>query len=172
MVQWKRIWLGTMNEAAGLIPGLAQGVKEPALPWAVVQVTDAARIWHCYGCAVGCSSNSTPSLGTSMCHGCGPKKTTTTTKILNVSGFTFRSIIHIYVCIHSLDFDPLDNEDPFTVLAMILALKKLLKPCEAASTIKSQVSIMTEVQRDSSESSPSFPWSINLVLTEGLCASF
>ena len=148
--------LTSIHEDVGVTPGLTQWVKDSVLPWAVVQVTDAARIWHCYGCAVGCSSNSTPSLGTSICHGCGPKKTTTT-KILNVSGFTFRSVIHIYVCIHSLDFDPLDNEDPFTVLAMILALKKRLKPCEAASTIKSQVSIMTEVQRDSSESCTFIP---------------
>ena len=34
------------------------------------------RIWCCCGCGVGYrhSSDSTPSLGTSMCCGCGPKK--------------------------------------------------------------------------------------------------
>ena len=36
------------------------------------------RIWHCHelGCGVGrrCSSNETPSLGTSICHEWGPKK--------------------------------------------------------------------------------------------------
>ena len=33
------------------------------------------RIWHCYGCGVGfsCSSDSTPSLGTSICRRCGCK---------------------------------------------------------------------------------------------------
>ena len=31
------------------IPGLAQWAKDPALPGAVVQVTDAAGILHCYG---------------------------------------------------------------------------------------------------------------------------
>ena len=30
-----------------------------------------AQIWHC------CSSSATPSLGTSICHGCAPKKTNT-----------------------------------------------------------------------------------------------
>ena len=40
-------------------------------------VTDAARILCCYGCGVGSSniSDETPSLGTSMCRGCGPKRT-------------------------------------------------------------------------------------------------
>ena len=36
-----------------LILALAQWVKDPGLLPAVVPVTDAARIWHCYGCDVG-----------------------------------------------------------------------------------------------------------------------
>ena len=32
-----------------LIPYLTQWVKDPALPQAVVQVADAAYIWHCCG---------------------------------------------------------------------------------------------------------------------------
>jgi len=37
----------------GLIPGLAQWVKDPALSQAEAQVTDAAQIWLCCGCGVG-----------------------------------------------------------------------------------------------------------------------
>ena len=35
----------------------------------------AAQIWRCCGCGVArsCSSDSTPGLGTSICHRCGPK---------------------------------------------------------------------------------------------------
>ena len=61
---------------AGSIPGLTQWVKDLGLPGAMVQVADAA--WSCVAVAVvqacSCSSNLTPSLGTFLCHGCGPKK--------------------------------------------------------------------------------------------------
>ena len=50
------------HEVAGSIPGLTQCVKDPALLW----------LW-CRQ-AGSCSSDSTPSLGTSMCRGCDPKK--------------------------------------------------------------------------------------------------
>ena len=65
------LWLSRLRtqhsvcEDVGLICGLAQWVKGSILPQAVVWVTDAAQIWHCYGCGIGwsCSSDSIPSCG-------------------------------------------------------------------------------------------------------------
>ena len=64
------------HDVAGSIPDLAQWVKHLALPRAVVQVEDTARIWHSVAVAQagGNSSDQTPSLGTSICHDCSPKK--------------------------------------------------------------------------------------------------
>ena len=67
--------LANIHEDADSISGLAQQAKDLVLLQAV-QITDAAQTWHYYGCGVGLSysSDSTPSLGTSTCHTCGPKK--------------------------------------------------------------------------------------------------
>ena len=45
--------LTSTHEATGLSPGLAQWVKDPVLPWAVVEVADTTQIWRGYGCGVG-----------------------------------------------------------------------------------------------------------------------
>ena len=42
-----------IHSDADLIPGLAQWAKDPASPWAVLQVADAAQIPRCCGCGVG-----------------------------------------------------------------------------------------------------------------------
>ena len=43
----------SIHKDEGSVPGLTQGVKDMALPWAVVWVADAAQILRCCGCGVG-----------------------------------------------------------------------------------------------------------------------
>ena len=73
MAQGKRIQLGT-HEVAGLILGLAQWVWYCRELWGRSQT----RLGSCVAVAVAqagsCSFDWTPSLGTSICHGCSPNK--------------------------------------------------------------------------------------------------
>ena len=58
MAQWLTN-LTRNHEFEGLIPALAQWVKDPLLPRASVQLADAAWIPCCCGRGVGCSSDLT-----------------------------------------------------------------------------------------------------------------
>ena len=63
----------SIHEDVDLTPGLAQWVKDLVLLQAAVQVSDVAWIPCSCGCGT-CSSDSAPSLGTSICRRCSSKK--------------------------------------------------------------------------------------------------
>ena len=54
-----------------MIPGLAQWVKDLALPQATVQVTEAAQIQYCRGGDIDCSSSSHLTPGQKLPYGTG-----------------------------------------------------------------------------------------------------
>ena len=90
MAQWKQIWLAPMRmrvRSLVLLSGLGiqhcRGLQPPLRSCVDVAVMQAGS----------CSSNSTSSLGISICLECGPKKTT---KQNNERDYYFKYILIIY----------------------------------------------------------------------------
>jgi len=75
MVQWKQIWLGTMRLqvwSLALLSGLRIGHCHEL--WCRSQTLFRSGVSVAVAKAGSCSSDLTPSLGTSICHRCSPKK--------------------------------------------------------------------------------------------------
>ena len=62
------------HEVSGLIPGLVQWTQRCCELWSRLQMRLGSKIAVAVVQASICSSNLTPSLGTSICHRRGPKK--------------------------------------------------------------------------------------------------
>ena len=77
VAQWKWIWLGTMRlrvQALASLSGL--GIRRCCELWCGLQMQLRFGIAVAVAQAGSCNSNSTPSLGRSICHRYGPKKKT------------------------------------------------------------------------------------------------
>ena len=75
----------SIHDDVGLIPCLAQWVTDPALLWSVVE-------------ASSCSSDSTPSLGTSICCRSGTKKTKQNKTKNQHKNQTNKTMLKKYIC--------------------------------------------------------------------------
>ena len=76
MAQQKRIWLASMKtkvQSLGSLSGLR--LRHSHELWCRSQVQLRSGFAVAVDVAGSCSSDWTPSLGTSICQGCGPKKT-------------------------------------------------------------------------------------------------
>ena len=81
MAQWKQIWLASTRSLASLSGLRIWHCREP---WCRSQTWIWSRIAVVVAEASGYSSEWIPSLGTSTCHGCSPRKTKQTKKEIHI----------------------------------------------------------------------------------------
>ena len=77
MAQWKGICLGTMRlqiQSLALLSGLRVWIPRCRELWCRLQMRLESGVAVAVAQAGSCGFNETPSRGTSICHGCGPKK--------------------------------------------------------------------------------------------------